>query len=528
MPLRIVLLALSFLLPAALAQNLQNPPIQPREVRVLAAKNNEVVLARRDRTGAAAEGRLSATALLAAAEGQLRVQVQAPQLGDETQFTFALILWDDGEPPYLEPSVLYATARADETPSLDGRVFLGAAEGVPRIVSSRDVWQSLGARAGTAGSSLVVSIPLNVIGGLCPNGLLLDARLQTGGAIYSYGPSASWFEPPEPTRALRVKWDSVADDSASTGAPVKALADSLAGLPIQRGPQLWEYSRKPLPLDQDFCGKCVEVARSLEVAGHDEASGLNGKLERLASSLHPEDLAWQQAMLGLQSTCLDADLMENSVEAGLRILEADGTSEATVVRSLRMLATALMKANVRLAGSDERSIALKPRFLKAASDRNFRAAYGADLLMLQQLFEDASVLLESVRTSGSARPAVRAHAMFRLQQLSARSLDWPQALNLAEQIQAEVPFDIVLRGSSLQLLSPWMKDARASGGDLSARLNELHANLKATVEAVCRRYFPAGSTPSGSCPVCVAKEEPGNLGDRAIRQSPVCITREEQ
>jgi len=473
----------------------------------LAANNNEVILARRDRTGGAAEGRLSATALLTTAEGQMRIQVQAPQPGDERQFTFALILWDDGAPPHLEPSVLYTTAGADEIPSLGGRVFLGAAEGHPRIVSFRDVWQSLGARAGTVGSSLVVSIPLDVIGDLCPNGVLLDARLQKSGAIYTYGPAASWFEPPEPTRGLRVKWDSVAVHPGSAGSQVRLLADSLGDLPVQRGPQLWEYSRKPLPLDQDFCSKCVEVARSLEMAGHAEASGLIGKLELLASSLDPADLAWQQAMLGLQSTCLDAGRSDDSVEAGLRILEADGTSEATVVRSLRMLATALMKANVRLAGSDERSIALKPRFLKAASDRSFRAAYGADLLILQQLFEDASVLLESVRTSVSARPAVRAHAMFRLQQLSAGSLDWPQVLKLAEEIQAEVPFDIVLRGSSLRLLSPWMKHARATAPDLAARLDKLYANLKATVEVVCRRYFPAGSTPSGSCPVCVTREE---------------------
>ncbi|MEN6536980.1 MAG: hypothetical protein ABFD89_25220 [Bryobacteraceae bacterium] len=358
-----------------------------------------------------------------------------------------------------------------------------------------------------AGASLVISIPLDVIGGLCPNGVLLDARLQTGGAIYSYGAAASWFEPPEPTRALQVKWESAVGDSGSTSTPVKALADSLDALPVQRGPQLWAYSRKPLPLDQGSCSGCVEVAQITKLVGRSDAPGLISQLEPLASSLDQADLAWQQAMLGLQSAYLEAGRLDDSIEAGLRILEEDGTWEDPAIRSLRMLAMALMKAKVRLAGSDTRSTALKARFLKSVSDRNFRAAYGADLLMLQQLFEDASVLLESVRTSGSARPPVRAHAMFRLQQLSARSLDWPQALNLAEQIQAEVPFDIVLRGSSVTLLSPWMTQARASGGDLSARLDELQANLKASSQSVCQRHFPAGSTPSGSCPVCLSKEE---------------------
>lgn len=106
MPLRIVLVTLSFLLPAALAQDLQNPPVQSREVRVLAANNNEVILFRRDRTGGAAEGRLSATILMAAVEGQLRVQVKAPRIGAEKQLRLALILWDDGAPPYPQPSVL--------------------------------------------------------------------------------------------------------------------------------------------------------------------------------------------------------------------------------------------------------------------------------------------------------------------------------------------------------------------------------------------------------------------------------------
>jgi hypothetical protein len=507
MPLRIVLVASGFLAAAAELRAVpqQSLPVQPQEqeVRVLSANGSAVILAGRDRSGGAVEGQPPATVLLDASAGQIRFRVQAPRIGTERQFRLALIFWNGGAPPYPPPSVLYATAAADGVPTLSGRVFLGASDGDPRLVRSAGVWRSLGARAGTGGPVLELSVPLSTIGDLCPNGVLLDLRLQTSGALYSYGPAASWFEPPEPTRSLRLKWEPAGARSGSAGSPVRLLAASLGALPVQRGSQLWALSNKALPLDQGPCGGCAEAVRSRELVGQGEISELIGRLRQLASSLDSTDLGWQQAMLELQSTHLDTGRLDDSIEAGLQILEADGTWEGTVVRALRTLAAALMKAKVRLAGNDARAATLKSRFFKAVSDRNFRAAYGADLLMLQELFEDASVLLESVRASGFARPAVRAHAMYRLEQLSARTPDWRRALSLAEQIQVEVPFDIVLRGASLTLLSPSLTQTRATAGDLSMRLDELHANLKAGSQAACLRYFAAAP----SCPVCVSKEE---------------------
>jgi hypothetical protein len=189
------------------------------------------------------------------------------------------------------------------------------------------------------------------------------------------------------------------------------------------------------------------------------------------------------------------------VESSLGIIEADGVSDAALVPALRVLAMALSKAKIGLSEETGAGHDLSLRFLKAVSDGNSRAAYGADLLILQEMNQEARALLGEVLANEAAPVAVRAHALLRLEQLSVEMGDWPAALAFAERLPAEAPFDTALRENSLKLLAPDGAPDKLPA-DLEAKVGTLHSTLVADRQAICQRYFDAAvaSGGSGSCP----------------------------
>jgi hypothetical protein len=140
------------------------------------------------------------------------------------------------------------------------------------------------------------------------------------------------------------------------------------------------------------------------------------------------------------------------------------------------------------------------------NDRNVRAASGADLLILEGLSGKAHGLLESVAANEAAPAAGRAHALFRLEQLSIGAGEWRRALDLAGRIQDETPFNLTLRKASLSLLSP---ERHIAGGpaplpeELLPELAGLRAKLQSDRLDLCNRFFAEteGATPPGACPL---------------------------
>lgn len=514
MPLSLILLIL-----VSVAQAQEAPLVHSKEVRTLTGSADPLVLYARDRSGHPRKGERPATLVLTATESEMRFHVEVSPTRNQTvspPLTLALIFWDKKATP-APPNVLYAASAPGGETTLSGRVFLAASQGGPHLVRSTDVWQRLGTSASARWdgqtASVNLSLPLAVVAGLCPTGMLLDMRVQMDGALYSHGAAGTWFEAPDPERSAEMRWESAADLAPHCSrCPVQAaLEPLLSQRPAQAGPQLWSLLRKPPPLDR-VCRKCDEVSRAKELARRGAATAAIEALQPVVSSLSPADPGWQEAMLELQRACLETGCLEKSIETGLRILEADGPWEATVVPALRTLAAALAKAGLKLDGEDPKSAALKLRFLQAVADRNFRAAYGADLLILQDMPGDATVLLEGVTANRFAPAAVRAYALFRLEQLSVHSQDWPRALALAERIQTEVPFDIPLRGASLTLLGrsgQFGTGPGPAGEDPGARLAAAGAKLNADRRAICARYFTdaAGAAAPGFCPFCPGEEK---------------------
>ncbi len=376
-------------------------------------------LPQRDRSGSADLAEPPATVTIETAGGQMLFRVRTPETGGAAvaspSLRLAVMLWNRGAPAVAPPSVLFVKSAPGEDASLAGRIFLDASLGGPRLVRSGGTWQKLGASASAAwdsqGTLVSLSVPLSSLAGLCPDGVLLDVRVQRNGVLYSHGAAASWFEPPDPARAVAL--DRVI--SGSSASPVQALAASLSPLPVSPGPQLSVYARKPLPLDQEYCVGCEEVSLARELARTGNTTAAIERLQQLVAASVPAELVWQEAMLELQSAWLESGRLEDSIDAGLRLLEAGGTWDATAIPALRTLATALHKAGIKLAQDGGGGKAFLDRFLKAVADANFRAAYGADLLILQHMLPEAYALLETVVGNDSAPVAVKAHALLRLE-----------------------------------------------------------------------------------------------------------------
>ena len=497
------------------AQVAIRPDLRQLEVHAPVPEGTPVSLARRERSGAAREGAPGAAAVLSISSSEMLWRVLVPAAdensGPPRSLRLALMLWN-GEPSvHPPPSVLYLRAGPNGVASLSGRALLGASLGKPRLVRLPALWPRLGVGGRvlreTGQSVMELSIPLAAVRELCPSSALVDVRLQSDDALYSYGATASWFDPPDASRALRVTWGSAVGGSVISSQALKLPLESLASLPVEAGPQLWALSSQLLPLDQGPCGACGEVARTRALVRQGKADAAIDPLRQIVESSSPADLAWQEGSLELQAAYLAAGRPADSLETGLRILEAEGIWDGAVIRALRTLAAACLKARVKFGAADSINPGLKARFLRAVADRNSRAAYGADFLILQGLPREAAGLLANVQANPFASRAARAHALFRLEQLSARSGDWRQAVALAEQIQTEAPLDIRLRGASLTMLSQGLGSEPVEAPELWARMDAIRADLMVDSEAICTRYFSAGRHPVGCCPVRISKEE---------------------
>jgi hypothetical protein len=486
--------------------------IQMKDVPSWQARGDPLLLPARDRSGRAREGEKAATARLTVSQGRLHFSVQAPATagspGSSQLLRLALILWNPGTPPLAPPNVLFVKAAREGDTTLGGHVVVVTPKGETRLVRSVGVWGKLGARAtarwDAQGALVELSLPLAVLGELCPQGSRLDVRVQRAGTLYSYGPAANWSEPPDSDRTVAVSVVQAPVPPSDAPTPVRSLVASLGDAAVHPGAQLWVLSSSPLPLDYGYCGACDEVVQLRELARSGETSTAIDKLQHLVAENSPTDPAWQQAMLEIQTLWLGLGRVDNSIEAGLRILEAGGTGEATVVTALRTLATALTRAGIKLAGESPSGRDLRLRLLKAIADSNLQAAYGADLLMLKSVLPEAATLLEDVCANDSAPAAVRAHASFRLQQLRAHAGDWATAFDIAEQVQNEAPYNLALRRASLDVLRAWTPpDAGtdAQPENLRQRFDDLQAGFTVVVQDVNRRYFGGGPvlTPGSSC-----------------------------
>lgn len=474
MPLPIVLVMLGALGVAAgplAAQAPERQAIQLKGVRSWRIGGDPLPLPQRDRSGRAREGEppASVTAAITGNAVALGVRVSRTRPGSTAMesLRLALILWNPGIPPLAPPSVLFVTSGEDTTAVLGGRVFATAASAGPRLLRSAGVWQALGARAtvewDTDGAKVTLNIPLATLNELCPGGLLLDLRLLSGGRLYSLSSAASLGEPPDPNRATAVTLPPISASMASQGR-LAALAAAGSPPPAHPGPQLWLWSRTPQPLEVDECMDCEEPSPPV-------------------GDMQPE-----QAMA--------------TIENSLKTLESDLLSGPAIVPALRALGRALFEARIQLADSAGPGGDLRARILTAIRDQNSRAAYGADLLLLHDMVPEARALLEEVIANDAAQAPARSHALLRLEQLSAASLDWHTALDFAERLPLEAPFDIDLRATSLGILTL----AGANGEsrpDLETRAQALCAALAADRRAICRRYFDAdaAASGSGSCPL---------------------------
>jgi len=460
----------------------------------LESGSQTISLPQRTRSGNVDSMQQPASALLKVVGEQLLIEVTVPDAGavpaGSPPLRLAVLLWNRDDPTVSPPSVLFVRAEAGAAWSLAGQVYLDASSGGPRLVRDSGTWQKLGAKASVSWNNsetrIEVAVPLAVVADLCPDGALVDGRVQNRGALYSYGAAASWFQPPEPSRAVIL--NSFARSSPDS--PVQEFAASLRPLPINPGPQAWAYARRPLPLEQGDCLACEEATEFQGAEGGGAVSAIE-KLQHIVETSAPSEYAWQQAMLGLQSALLESGQVENSIETGLSLLEADGPWEGTAVPALRTLTLALNKAGIRL-GEGDQGVALKSRFLNAVSDRNFRAAYGADLLVLQSALPEARALLETVVENESASAAVIAHALFQLQKTGISSGQGANAVALAERIEATVPLNLRLRQESLDLF----------GASPPAEVIGLRERLTADRREVCQQYFAAAtaSSPGAYCP----------------------------
>jgi hypothetical protein len=425
-----------------------------------------ISLPQRDRSGRANDGEPPATASLAVLGGQMYLTLRTSGSRATDPLKLAVIFWNRGAQPLAPPSVAFVDSAPGVPPALGGRVLAAAAQGGPRFLRSAGVWQTLGASAVAAwdaqGATVTLNIPIAALNELCPDGPLLDVRVLDGQRLYSYGPAANWAEPPDPARAFVFNVEQPLAGSSPPGR-LAALVAAAGARPTQPGPQLWVLSRQPLPLEIDTCEQCAAVDQARELAERGETAA--------------------------------------AVEASLAIIEADGVSDAALVPALRALAMALSKAKIQLSDSTGAGPELRLRFLKAVQDGNSRAAYGADLLVFQDMLPAARALLEEVVANAAAPAPARAHALLRLEQLSVQTGDWPAALAIAERLSAEAPFDTALREDSLNLLAPDGAPDRLPA-DLEAKVGTLRSTLLADRLAICRQYFETAvaSGGSGSCP----------------------------
>jgi hypothetical protein len=423
-------------------------------------------LPQRDRSGRANDGEPPARASLAVSEGQMSLTLRISGSRAADPLKLAVIFWNRGAPPLASPSVAFVNATPGVPPVLGGRVLAIAAQGGSRFLRSAGVWQTLGAGAFAAwdaqGATVTWSIPVAALNELCPDGPLLDVRVLDGQHLYSYGPAANWAEPPDPARAFVFD---VERPPAGSGPPgrLAALVAAAGARSTSPGPQLWVLSRQPLPLEIDTCEECAAVDQARELAEQGETAA--------------------------------------AIESSFKIIEADGVSDAALVPALRVLAMALSKAKIGFLEETGAGRDLSLRFLRAVRDGNSRAAYGADLLIFQDMLPAARALLEGILANDAAPAAVKAHALLRLEQLSAASGDWGTALEFAERLPSEAPFDTPLRATSLRRLTL----AGANGQltpDLERRVQAMGAALEVDRQTICGRYFES----SGSCPLTSREE----------------------
>ncbi len=488
--------------------------VQP-EVRVTSAESSAMVLRRRLPSGAPKADSLSVAVGLWIGDGRVRWRTAVPAGASASSASplrsYALILWDV-DSPASPPSVLYLHVATDGATSLGGRLFLSTNRGGPRSLSHPGLWQSLGVGGqilvNSRGPEAEFSIPLALMQELFPSGVLADVRiLLRDGALYSYGPVGSWFEPPDETRATRVIWPATATVVVGYGAQLKSIAAANGALPVAAGVQLWALSTNPLPLDPSPVESRSALASADQLRDRGDKDAAIAVFKQVVESTSPIDLAWQEAMLQLQSRHLDDGELPEALDVGLRTIEAEGIEEGVAITAFRTLAVTFLKAGIELSATDPSTAALKSRFLLAVADGSYRAAFGADLLILQGQLRDAVLLLESVRDNPYASRPVRANALYRLAQLNAQSGNWREALELVERIQVEVPIDIRLRGAALALLSDGLAAGSADSGDLRSSAAKLHANLETDMRRASARYFSGVLGAAGSDSVSVPKED---------------------
>jgi len=408
------------------------------------------LLPARARSGRARDGETPAIASLSLAGSNASFQVRMPGGTDGSgepgePLRLALMFWNRGAPPLPAASVLFLTVPESGSGSLGGAVMAAGTAAGPRLLRSAGVWQSLGAAVQVTwdrqGAMVVVSLPVAALAEIAPDGLLFDARVMSGGRLFSLAPAASWAEPPDPGRAESISLPGISSSAGFQGrlAALAAAARPLAGPP---GAQLWVWSREPPPLEAAQCRECAEASSGGGV------------------------------------------ISPAQIESSLRILEDDLTAPPAIVSALRNLGRALSGGGIQLREDPE----LRARLLAAVRDENGRAAYGADLLLLQEMEAEARILLKEVVANEAAAAAARAHALWRLEQLSAAAGDWAAAVEFAGRLAATAPFDLSLRAASLGLLSLEGEDP-ASAPELGRRVQTLIAAFAAEREGLCGRYF---------------------------------------
>lgn len=409
--------------PSAFIQVAAHPPVPA--VSFL-GPSGTFPLPSRARSARAKDGEAPAIVSLAFDGGAAGFEVRAPAEGARRPLRAAFLFWNQGEPPLPPASVLMVHVAGDGSPSLGGTVMAAGTAGGPRLLRSGGVWAFLGASVqaakGRERAVVRVSLPAGVLAELAPDGLLFDVRVLSGERLYSLAPAASWSEPPDPSLAesIRLPWFSSTVPPQTTVAQIASAAKPLVAPP---GAQLWAWSREPLPLEADDCYPCV----------WDAAPGAGPHSEL--------------------------------IEGSLRILEEGLTAPPAILSALRNLGRALSAAGIRLPENAE----LRARVQAAIRDQNSRAAYGADLLLLHEMEAEARLLWEEVLANESASAPARAHALWRLEQLSAAAGDWRGAVKFAERLAATAPFERTHVGSSV-IMAPLLTISFGTIGILIIRI----------------------------------------------------------
>jgi len=247
---------------------------------------------------------------------------------------------------------------------------------------------------------------------------------------------------------------------------------------------------------------CDAVEDAKRLISRGELTEALWSLDQTIRQTGSTDLAWQAAMVEKQNLSARMGWPEQSVDTAEQLLRSNGLWEGFLVQSLRGLAETYLRTKSHAPPVSNIEWA---RLIEAIGDRNNRAAFGGDLLLLMGMRQEAIRSWESVIANEFAARTSRAHSLLRLQQIAIGSQEWTAAARLAERLQAETAYDLKLRGYSLALFTPFLNQDRI-GKTASDLVAKLRTNLRLDAESICKRYFTRGDASITACPLQVGKE----------------------